>query len=72
MSFVILKTFCNRLEKLGIAELKKDFFNEMIQYNLAKDGYRPNIYEYKGFERPPIIEIPEYRKKFNIKKLPGS
>jgi len=66
MSFVILKTFCKRLEKLGMVEMKNDFFNEMIQYKLAKDSYQPDIYEDKGFERPPIIEIPEYRKKFNI------
>ncbi|MDL1964886.1 MAG: glucosyl-3-phosphoglycerate synthase [Deltaproteobacteria bacterium] len=66
MSFVILKTFCNRLEKLGMVELKSDFFNEMIQYKLAKDSYQPDIYEDKSFERPPIIELPEYRKKFKI------
>lgn len=64
MSFVILKTFCKRLEKLGMAELKSEFFNEMIQYKLGNDGYQPDIYKAKGFERPPIIEIPEYRKKF--------
>jgi hypothetical protein len=33
---------------------------------LGKDGYQPDIYIDKGFERPPIIEIPDYRKKFNI------
>ena len=66
MSFVILKTFCKRLEKLGIVELKSNIFNEMIQYNLVKDGYRPNLYEDKGFERPPIIKLPEYKEKFNI------
>ncbi|MCK5508667.1 MAG: glucosyl-3-phosphoglycerate synthase [Desulfobacterales bacterium] len=66
MSFVILKTFCNRLEKLGIVELKGDFFNEMIQYKLAQDSYQPDIYEDKSFERPPIIELSEYRKKFKI------
>jgi len=66
MSFVILKTFCKRLEKLGIAELKNDFFNEMIQYKLGKDGYQLDIYEDKGYERPPIIEIPEYREKFKV------
>lgn len=66
MSFVILKTFCKRLEKLGIAELKSDFFNEMIQYKLGKNGYQPDIYKDKGFERPPMIEIPEYREKFKV------
>ncbi|MBW2166913.1 MAG: glucosyl-3-phosphoglycerate synthase, partial [Deltaproteobacteria bacterium] len=66
MSFVILKTFCKRLEKLGMAELKSGFFNEMIQYKLGTNGYQPDIYKDKGFERPPIIEIPEYRKKFKV------
>ena len=67
MSFVILKTFLNRIEKLGILDLKKDTFNEMIQYYLIKDEYHPDLYKIDGLERPPIIEIPEYRKKFNIK-----
>lgn len=67
MSFAILKTFLNRIEKLGILDIKKDTFNEMIQYYLVKDEYHPDTYKIDGLERPPIIEIPEYRKKFNIK-----
>jgi glucosyl-3-phosphoglycerate synthase len=67
MSFAILKTFLNRIEKLGILDIKKDTFNEMIQYYLVKDEYHPDLYKIDGLERPPIIEIPEYRKKFNIK-----
>ncbi len=67
MSFAILKTFLNRIEKLGILDIKKDTYNEMIQYYLLKDEYHPDLYKIDGLERPPIIEIPEYRKKFNIK-----
>ena len=66
MAFVILKTFCNRIEKLGIVNLNKELFDEMIQYNLIRNEYKPEIYKIKGVERPPIIEIGEYRKKFNI------
>ena len=66
MAFVILKTFCNRLEKLGIVNLNKEIFDEMIQYNLVRNEYKPDIFTIKGVERPPIIEIPQYRKKFNI------
>ncbi len=66
MAFVILKTFCNRIEKLGIVNLNKEIFDEMIQYNLVRNEYKPAIFKIKGVERPPIIEIPEYRKKFNI------
>ncbi|MBC8199668.1 MAG: glucosyl-3-phosphoglycerate synthase [Desulfobacterales bacterium] len=66
MAFVILKTFCNRIEKLGIVNLNKEIFDEMIQYNLIRNEYKPTIFKIKGVERPPIIEINEYRKKFNI------
>ena len=66
MAFVILKTFCNRIEKLGIINLNKETFDEMIQYNLVLNEYKPDIFTIKGVERPPIIEIPQYRKKFNL------
>ncbi len=64
MSFVILKTFLNRIEKLGLIDVKQDIFNEMIQYNLVRNEYRPDTFKIEGVERPPIIEIPEYREKF--------
>ena len=66
MAFIILKTFCDRIEKLGIVNLNKEIFDEMIQYNLVRNEYKPDIFKIKGIERPPIIEIPEYRKKFNL------
>jgi glucosyl-3-phosphoglycerate synthase len=68
MSFVILKTFLNRIKKLEFIDLKKETFNEMIQYNLVKNEFQPDIFNVDGLERPPIIEISEYRKKFKIKK----
>jgi len=64
MAFVILMTFINRKRKLGLIDLKKDLFNEMIQYNLVKNEYKPDIFKIEGHERPPIIEIPAYREKF--------
>ncbi len=65
MSFAILKTFINRKRKLGMVDYKDDIFEEMIQYNLVKNEYRPDISRMEGHERPPIIEISEYREKFN-------
>lgn len=67
MSFVILKTFLNRIKKLEFIDLKKETFNEMIQYNLVKNEFQPDIFNVDGLERPPMIEISEYRKKFKIK-----
>lgn len=65
MAFVILMTFINRKKQLGIIDLKDDIYTEMIQYNLVKNEYQPDIYRIDGHERPPMIEIPEYREKFN-------
>jgi glucosyl-3-phosphoglycerate synthase len=50
MAFVILKTFINRKIKLG----------------LVNDRYEPEKLKLEGLERPPMIEIPEYREKFGI------
>ena len=64
MAFVILKTFWNRLEQLDMVDIKRDLYDEMIQYKMIKDGYQPDIYKIQGQERPPIIEIPAYRERF--------
>jgi glucosyl-3-phosphoglycerate synthase len=66
MSFAILKTFINRQKRSGLIDLKQDLFDEMIQYNLVENEYQPDILRIKGLERPPMITIPEYRKKFDI------
>ena len=66
MSFAIMKTFIHRKIKFDKIKLKDDLFDEMIQYNLVKNEFKPDIFDYKGFERPPIIDNPKYREKFNI------
>ena len=65
MSFAILKTFINRQKRSGLIELKNDLFDEIIQYNLVENDYRPDTLKIAGFERPPMIEIPEYCEKFD-------
>jgi len=64
MSFAILQTFIKRKKKLGMVDYKEKLYNEMIQYNLIKNEFKPDIYKIEGHERPPMLEIPEYRKKF--------
>ena len=66
MAFVILKTFINRKIRMGLIDLRDDLYDEMIQYNLVHDQYEPDIFKIEGHERPPIIEIPDYREKFKI------
>ncbi len=67
MAFAILKTFINRNIKLGMINLKEELFDEMIQYNLVDEQFQPDIFKIKGYERPPMIDVPEYKEKFNIK-----
>jgi glucosyl-3-phosphoglycerate synthase len=64
MSFAILQTFIKRKIKLGMVDYKEKLYNEMIQYNLIKNEFKPDIYKIEEHERPPMVEIPEYREKF--------
>ena len=68
MSFVIIKTFLKRIEKLGLLDLKRETFKEMIQYNLVRNQFQPDTFKVEGHERPPIIQIAEYREKFSIER----
>jgi glucosyl-3-phosphoglycerate synthase len=64
MSFVVLKTFLNRLQKLGIVDFKKEIYDQIIQYQLVKNELQPDIVKMAGVERPPICDLPEYQTKF--------
>ncbi len=66
MAFVIMETFFRRIEKQGMLDIQKPLFKEMIQYNLTKNEYTPDVLRLDSLERPPMIDIPEYRDKFNI------
>ena len=48
-------------------DIKESMFDQMIQYNLIHDQFKADIVKIKGHERPPMIDIPEYREKFRIK-----
>ncbi|MBL0702038.1 MAG: hypothetical protein JJV91_01000 [Desulfosarcina sp.] len=63
---LFLKLFFHRLKKLGLLETKQETFNKIIQYNLVKDNYEAAIYSFEGLERPPMIDIQQYREKFNL------
>mgnify|MGYP001819825223 CR=1 FL=1 len=64
MAFVILKTFCQRLQQMGLMDCRGELHSEMIQYNLVRTEYQPDIFRIEGLERPPMTQIPEYRAKF--------
>lgn len=64
MAFVIIKTFLNRVQRLNRVDIKQEIFDEMIQYHLARGALQSEIHVLEQHERPPIIQIPEYLKKF--------
>jgi len=64
MAFVIIKTFLNRMETLERMQIRQQIHDEMIQYQLVRDRLKPENYLLEQHERPPMIEIPEYRQKF--------
>ena len=65
MAFVIIKTFLDRVQKLNRIDVKQDIFDEMIQYHLVRDTFQPEMHVLEQYERPPIIQIPEYQEKFS-------
>lgn len=64
MSFGILQTFIKRAKALGIMD-KADHTTILRQFQAKRDQYEQKLIEIIEDERPPMIEIDEYRKKFN-------
>jgi len=63
MSFGILQTFIKRAKALGVFE-KAEHETLLRQFQAKRDQYEQNLIEIIEEERPPMIEIEEYRKKF--------
>jgi len=63
MSFGILQTFIKRVKALGVLE-GAEHTTTLRQFQALKDRYEQNLIEIVEEERPPMIEIDEYRKKF--------
>lgn len=63
MSFGILQTFLKRAQALGKFE-NVDHKTILRQFQVTKSQYQQNEISIIEEERPPMIEIEEYRKKF--------
>ena len=44
----------------------EEHYDQMIQYNIVDEQYMPDVVQFEGKERPPMIEIPEYCKKYHL------
>jgi len=71
MSFAILHRFFDRVCRYGLMDIHRKLFNEMIQYHQLRREYQKDIFVFQEDERPPMIEIPEYREKFGVRPENG-
>ncbi len=65
MAFGVIQTFLKRAEQAGIISLNSQLHETMNQYILLENTYGQEVHHIRHQERPPIITIPEYRKKFH-------
>ncbi len=61
MSFGILRTFLKRLKSKGIIKDLPELTPFLRQFQAREDHYEQIIHEIVEEERPPMIEVPEYR-----------
>ncbi|MBC8403268.1 MAG: glucosyl-3-phosphoglycerate synthase [Candidatus Marinimicrobia bacterium] len=66
MSFEILQTFISRLEKRHRLEIIEDVNRTMKTVRYESGVFQLKVNEIVEYERPPMIEIPEYREKFGL------
>ena len=67
MSFGILQTFFRRLERFGRLPNMPEMETIYRQFEVEDRDYQQVTHDIVDEERPPMIEIPAYRKKFGRK-----
>jgi glucosyl-3-phosphoglycerate synthase len=67
MSFGILQTFINRLKSYGMVDKLPDMSTIYRQFQAEGNRYEQLTREIVEYERPPMITIPAYREKYDIK-----
>ena len=72
MAFRILQTFLTRMDSLEIISNLPELHTTLNQFMVDQGHYEQVGHEIQELERPPMIEIPAYRKKFASARLrPG-
>jgi glucosyl-3-phosphoglycerate synthase len=72
MAFAIIQTVFAKLEKRYGREILKDVNRTMKLIRYEAGAYKLAVEEIGEFERPPMIEIPEYCLKRGLPSLIGS
>lgn len=66
MSFAIIQTVFRKLEKRFGRDVLEDVNRSMKMIRHDKTGYFLEVEQIKEYERPPMIEVPEYMNRSNI------
>lgn len=69
MSFGILQSFLNRLKKDGTLQWEGEFETLLRQFQARNNHYEEVIYDIPEYERPPMINLPEYRQAYGLPPL---
>jgi nucleotide-binding universal stress UspA family protein len=72
MSFAIIQTLFSKLERRYGHEMLQDVNRTMKTVRYEPGHFFLEVAEIAELERPPMIEIPEYRQKFGLPLLPAS
>lgn len=66
MAFGILRAFLFRAEALGVIGKLPELNTILRQFQVKNETFEQVCFEIVEEERPPMIELPEYREKFGI------
>lgn len=68
MAFGILQTFLRRAKTQGVIQGMQEFNDTLLQFQVRDNEFEQVAYQIIEEERPPMIEVPEYREKFGIEQ----
>jgi len=66
MAFGILRAFLFRAEALGVIGELPELSTFLRQFQAKDETFEQVLFEIVEEERPPMVDLPEYRKKFGI------
>lgn len=66
MAFGVLRTFMSRLQREELVQFRQQLPSLMRQYEVSDGEYRQIEYEIHEIERPPMVEVEEYRQRFLV------
>lgn len=70
MAFGVTQTFLRRIQDMGLLTINSEMFNEILQYMLEDNSYKNIVTEMLARERPPMVNLQEYKDRFRPKKTP--